>query len=394
MKQADADEKGDGADCGTSEYFRIIYGKRNDRKENDDAHPYHRRDNRALPRLGHSLVRILAFILERNGNTLFDGLQPHLRLVARNCVACRGSAELVQNPVRSGQFEYICHHRETIIDIPDCWILRGSVESSYSRSPRSLLNSHSERLKRTGRSNQKLQPGRNYMFLLGIGLGRSKGLILNHIFLGITALLFMSGVAHASDGEDLLKAAYAGDLAQVRALLEKGADIDHQAQTGATALIIASQNGHEGIVQALLARGAEINHQTNDGATALYIASQNGHEGIVQALLARRLWGFGPLRVEIDHQAKNGVTALLIASQNGHEGIVQALLARGADVELQANNGATAFSMASQQGHEEIVKALLAEGANVELQANNGATALSVAKTQIRQLLKAAGATQ
>ena len=99
------------------------------------------------------------------------------------------------------------------------------------------------------------------MFLLGMGLGRSKGLILNHIFLGITALLLMSGVAHASDGEDLLKAAYAGDLAQVRALLEKGADIDHQAQTGATALIIASQEGHEGIVQALLARGAEIDHQ-------------------------------------------------------------------------------------------------------------------------------------
>ena len=38
-KQADADEKGDGADCGTGECFRIIFGKRNDRKENDDATP-------------------------------------------------------------------------------------------------------------------------------------------------------------------------------------------------------------------------------------------------------------------------------------------------------------------------------------------------------------------
>ena len=95
------------------------------------------------------------------------------------------------------------------------------------------------------------------MFLLGIGLGRSTGLILNHIFRGITALILMSAVAHASDGQDLLQAAYAGDLSQVRTLLEKGTDIDHQAQNGATALYLASQNGHEGVVHALLAKGAD-----------------------------------------------------------------------------------------------------------------------------------------
>ena len=119
-----------------------------------------------------------------------------------------------------------------------------------------MLNSHNERLKRTGRSNPKLQPGRNHMFLLGIGLGRSKRLILNHIFRGITALLLTSAVGCASAGEDLLKAALAGDLAQVRTLLEKGADIDQQDRDGATAFILASEKGHEGIVQALLARGA------------------------------------------------------------------------------------------------------------------------------------------
>ena len=86
------------------------------------------------------------------------------------------------------------------------------------------------------------------MFLLGIGLSRSKGLILNHIFRGITALILTSAVAHASDGEDLLKAAFDGDLAQVRTLLEKGTDIDHRSSDGVTALIQASYQGHEGIV--------------------------------------------------------------------------------------------------------------------------------------------------
>ena len=157
------------------------------------------------------------------------------------------------------------------------------------------------------------------MFLLGIGLGRSKGLILNHIFLGITALLLTSAVAPASDGEDLLKAALAGDLAQVRTMLDKGTDIDHQDRGGANALYGASQNGHEGVVQALLARGAEI-----------------------------------------DHQAKNGVTALFIAANQGHDGTVKALLAAGANVELRLNGGGTALKHAKTQ---QIKKLLRAAGA-------------------------------
>ena len=144
------------------------------------------------------------------------------------------------------------------------------------------------------------------MFLLRIGLGRSKGLILNHIFLGITALILMSAVAHAGDGQDLLKAAFAGDLPQVRTLLEKGTDIDHRSIDGITALIQASLNGHGGVVQVLLAKGAEIDHQANNGWTALFMASQNGHEGIVQALLAKG--------AEINHQTKDGATALYLAS--------------------------------------------------------------------------------
>ena len=172
------------------------------------------------------------------------------------------------------------------------------------------------------------------MFLLGIGLGRSKRLILNHIFRGITALILTSAIAHADDGEDLLKAASAGDLAQVRALLEKGTDIDHQRRDGGTALIFSSQNGHEEIVQALLARGAEIDHQTKIGRTALIQASQQGHEGVVQALLARG--------ANVELRENGGGTALLIASQNGDQPPNQ----RWCD----------SLYIASQNGHEGIVQ--------------------------------------
>ena len=99
------------------------------------------------------------------------------------------------------------------------------------------------------------------------------------------SLFMLQAVGCAGDGENLLKAAFAGDLAKVRTLLEKGTDIEYQDGSGVTALMAASSNGHKGIVQALLAKGAETDLQNKNGVTALYIASQNGHEGIVQALL-------------------------------------------------------------------------------------------------------------
>ena len=85
----------------------------------------------------------------------------------------------------------------------------------------------------------------------------------------------------------------------------------------------------------------------------------------------------------------------MLSSQNGHEGIVQALLAEGAEINHQAKNGVTALIIASYHGRWVVVRALLAKGAIVDLRENRGGTALKHAKTkQIKQLLRAAGATQ
>ena len=75
---------------------------------------------------------------------------------------------------------------------------------------------------------------------------------------------------------------------------------------------------------------------------------------------------------------------------------VNRLIAQGADVDAKAEPyGVTALFIASNKGHQGIVKALLAPGANVNLRENGGGTALKYRKTEeIKQLLKAAGATQ
>ena len=64
------------------------------------------------------------------------------------------------------------------------------------------------------------------------------------------------------------------------------ATVNAKATDGATALYLASQNGHTGIVKSLLAAGADVNSKTRAGATALAIAKQRGHAEVVKVLLA------------------------------------------------------------------------------------------------------------
>ena len=71
-----------------------------------------------------------------------------------------------------------------------------------------------------------------------------------------------------------------------------------QENTGASALCIASQNGHIEVVRELITKGAQIDMQTNTGASALCIASLNGHIEVVRELIAKG--------AQIDMQTNNG----------------------------------------------------------------------------------------
>ena len=70
----------------------------------------------------------------------------------------------------------------------------------------------------------------------------------------------------------------------VRALLDRGADINQAENSGYTPLYIASQNGHVDVVRALLDRGADINQARNDGATPLMLAKHFNRTEIVRLL--------------------------------------------------------------------------------------------------------------
>lgn len=58
-------------------------------------------------------------------------------------------------------------------------------------------------------------------------------------------------------------------------------------QAGQTALMLAVSHGRTDMVRALLDRGADVNLQDDEGSTALMCSSEHGHAHIVRLLLAQ-----------------------------------------------------------------------------------------------------------
>lgn len=182
----------------------------------------------------------------------------------------------------------------------------------------------------------------------------------------------------------LMSAAEKGDIFDVRALLDKGANPNAKQEKGYTALMWAAMRNHLNVVQVLLARGADVSAKGNDGSTALIMAAFEGHTTIVQTLLAGG--------ADMNTKTNNGSTALMVAAIRGRAATVQALLDKGADVNAKLDGGHTALMMAVWEGHTAAVQALLNKGADVNARTKDGMTALIMATrrghAQIVRLLK------
>lgn len=91
---------------------------------------------------------------------------------------------------------------------------------------------------------------------------------------------------HRSDNNKtiLMYSAWMGNEEAVNHLLEKGADINMQDETGATALHLAIWKNHESIALKLLEKGADFNLLSKDGMSAMDIAILKGNQNILKVL--------------------------------------------------------------------------------------------------------------
>ncbi len=167
-------------------------------------------------------------------------------------------------------------------------------------------------------------------------------------------------------GEELVAAAYYGDLLGVKDSVEQGASLGYQStfddeerqyvnQTF-NVLHAAASGGNGRVVEFLLQAGLDINARTPEGWTSLYVAARDGQAGVAKWLVFKG--------ADLNAQSNLGATALTMVvtqpfeTEKARLELLEYMLKRGADVNLADKYGHTPLYYARLQGKEEIVKLL------------------------------------
>lgn len=164
----------------------------------------------------------------------------------------------------------------------------------------------------------------------------------------ILACALLSPSAAAGELEKKFwEAARKGDDATVKALLEKGVDVNTPFRYGATALSYACDRGHVEVVKVLLEHGADVNTKdTFYGVTPLDRALQRGHVAVVRLLLERG--------------AEGSDRVLSTGAVEGKKEMVKIVLEKGGTSRERLT---LALALATENGHVEVAELLRETGA-------------------------------
>ena len=109
-----------------------------------------------------------------------------------------------------------------------------------------------------------------------------------------------------------------------------------------TPLMLAALKRQEAVVKALMDRGGDVNRP---GWTPLHYAATGGHSGIIRLLLEQHAY--------IDAESPNGTTPLMMAAHYGTPEATKLLLEEGADPLIRNEKGLTALDFAKNSPNRE-----------------------------------------
>ncbi|KAI1451708.1 hypothetical protein F4805DRAFT_75191 [Annulohypoxylon moriforme] len=145
----------------------------------------------------------------------------------------------------------------------------------------------------------------------------------------IEVLLEKNAVADHRDNDKIPPIAVAATWGIVRGIKQM---IPHSSKDSISrALINAARYGYHEIVTALLDAGADINHQDDFGNTPLQFSCWNSNSRVTQMLLARM--------PDVNLPDTDKFTATVDAARRGHYECLKLLLDAGADMEAEAASG-------------------------------------------------------
>ncbi|XP_063340357.1 ankyrin repeat and SAM domain-containing protein 6-like isoform X1 [Pelmatolapia mariae] len=237
--------------------------------------------------------------------------------------------------------------------------------------------------------------GNNNNSCSGAGFGPGEGCLGGgggREFMDITALMVASQHGHE---------------AVVRLLLEWGSDVNFsQKTTGWGPLMLSTLSGKVAVAQQLVERGADPDRINVLSKTAFELAMQlkqrdikayldsittvrpqtddeRRRPDVLSALklgnsqLVKEILEEDPAQVNLSNQ--EGATPLMMAAVSGQLEVVQLMVEKNADIDKQDGvHGWTALMQATYHGNKDIVKYLLNQGADVNLRAKNGYTAFDL----------------
>ena len=121
----------------------------------------------------------------------------------------------------------------------------------------------------------------------------------------------------------MLKAAESNDPAGVMLFIKAEMAVDVRDEREWTPLMVAAFNGNEAVARMLINHGANVHARDVGGYTPLHWAALNGFESVIWLLISK---GF-----ERNSRSNFGGTALMQAATKGHTAVVRALLDAGDD---------------------------------------------------------------
>ena len=215
-----------------------------------------------------------------------------------------------------------------------------------------------------------------------------------------TALFFdVPGDGAGSIRPVLTVASIGGYPEIIRLLIDSGADIDALRKGTAshdTGLLLAIKGGNIECAKLLIEEGADITPKDLNRDTALTLVIPN-RSNIDEDELNGRLEICRILieaGADLDTTSYSGHTPLMLASKNGYADFIEHLT--GSDLDRKDQFGRTAMILAADKGHTRVIECLLKAGADASVEDRFGYTALSLAQDkgykEIVDLLTAAGA--